>query len=29
MSLSSLLRGTADSLDRRVGWDKLPLPPGF
>ena len=29
MSLSSLLRGTADSLDRRVGWDKLPLPAGL
>src|SRR3954463_15346310 len=29
MSLSSLLRGTADSLDRRVGWDRLPLPAGL
>ena len=29
MSLASLLRGTADSLDRRVGWDKLPLPAGL
>ncbi len=29
MSLTSLLRGTADSLDRRVGWDKLPLPAGL
>ena len=29
MSLSSLLRGTADSLDRRIGWDKLPLPAGL
>ena len=28
-SLSSLLRGTADSLDRRVGWDRLPLPAGL
>src|SRR6476659_9730668 len=29
MSLSSLLRGTADSLDRRGRWDKLPLPAGL
>jgi hypothetical protein len=29
MSLSSLLRGTADSLDRRIGWDRLPLPAGL
>src|SRR3954452_1018 len=29
MSLASILRGTADSLDRRIGWDKLPLPAGL
>ena len=29
MSLSSLLRGTADSLDRRIGWVRLPLPAGL
>ena len=29
MSFSSLLRGTADSLDRRFGWHRLPLPAGL
>jgi hypothetical protein len=29
MSFSSFLRGTADSLDRRVGWARLPLPAGL
>ncbi len=29
MSLSSFLRGTADSLDRRIGWERLPLPAGL
>jgi len=29
MPLSSLFRVPADALDRRVGWDKLPLPAGI
>ena len=29
MSFSSLLRGTADSLDRRFGWHRMPLPAGL
>src|SRR6266516_7087057 len=27
--LTSIFRGAADALDRRVGWDRLPLPAGL
>jgi hypothetical protein len=29
MPFSSFFRGTADTLDRRFGWDRLPLPAGL